>query len=261
MIPSLVAAEMRRAAWNTCPPPSRSATTTLDGLHTYDGAQGTDVVMLLRRLGATIGVATGDRTPRRALVTTTGNANQVDPADLQIVGEHRGTISPPGRSEADGPQTENPAWSDLHSLDGVARVIPSAGAVVIDETGRVLLVRRGREPSKGLWSVPGGKVEPGETPAQAAAREVTEETGYTVAVGDWLWTFTVDAGPGAVFRIHDFAATVTGGSLRAADDAEQVAWFTPDELVDLPVTDGLLDHLERAGVPIPGRAVPHADDP
>ena len=62
------------------------------------------------------------------------------------------------------------------------RRIPAAGAVITDAAGRVLLVLRGHEPQSGRWSIPGGHVEPGETPAEAAAREALEETGLTVRI-------------------------------------------------------------------------------
>jgi len=68
--------------------------------------------------------------------------------------------------------------------------IECAGAVVRDGAGRLLLVQRGRAPSAGLWSLPGGRVEPGETAAEAAAREVTEETGLVVEVHELLATVT-----------------------------------------------------------------------
>jgi 8-oxo-dGTP diphosphatase len=115
-----------------------------------------------------------------------------------------------------------------------------AGAVVRDPSGRLLLVRRGRPPSAGLWSVPGGRVEPGETPAQAAVREVREETGLDVTVGDLL--ATVEIGD---FVVHDFAAEVLGGELRAGDDAADVRWCTFDEAALLPLTPGLLEELRR----------------
>lgn len=65
------------------------------------------------------------------------------------------------------------------------RQIPCVGAVVVDG-GRLLLVLRGREPAAGLWSIPGGKVEPGESPDDALVREVAEELGCTVVVTGWL---------------------------------------------------------------------------
>jgi acetyl-CoA carboxylase carboxyl transferase subunit beta len=91
-------------------------------------------------------------------------------------------------------------------------------------------------------------VEPGESPAAAAAREVTEETGLVVAVGrEWL-VLERPAGPDAVFEIHDFVAEPVGGALCAGDDAADVGWFTPAELARLPLTTDLLAHLSAAGL-------------
>jgi len=115
-----------------------------------------------------------------------------------------------------------------------------AGAVIRDSEGRLLLVRRGRPPSAGLWSVPGGRVEAGETPAQAAVREVREETGLDVEVGELL--ATVEIGD---YLVHDFAADVVGGRLRAGDDAIDARWCSFDEAALLPLTPGLLDQVRR----------------
>ncbi|HVY10685.1 MAG TPA: NUDIX hydrolase [Mycobacteriales bacterium] len=118
-----------------------------------------------------------------------------------------------------------------------------AGAVVRDDAGRLLLVRRGRPPARGSWSIPGGKVEPGESHADAAAREVLEETGLRVEVGELLLSTPLFGG----YLVHDFAASVIDGTLRAGDDADDVGWFTPAELERLPLTDGLLDELRKIG--------------
>lgn len=118
-----------------------------------------------------------------------------------------------------------------------------AGAVVRDEHGRLLLVRRGHEPAIGRWSLPGGRIEPGETPARAAAREVREETGLEVEIGELLQTVDLWGG----YRVHDFAATVRGGQLRAGDDASDVRWCTPDEVTLLDLSTGLLEELRRMG--------------
>ncbi|GAA1867941.1 NUDIX hydrolase [Actinomadura bangladeshensis] len=122
------------------------------------------------------------------------------------------------------------------------------GGIVRDGDGRLLLVRRGRPPGEGQWSIPGGRVEPGEDDAAAVARELKEETGLDVAVGALAGTVE-RAGPGGVtYEIHDYAATVTGGTLRAGDDAADARWVRPDALGDLPLTPGLVDALRLWGV-------------
>jgi len=122
-------------------------------------------------------------------------------------------------------------------------LVVCAGAVIRDAGGRLLLVRRGHPPGAGRWSLPGGRVENGESPAAAAAREVAEETGLTVEVGELLATVTIGD-----YLVHDFAATVTGGELRAGDDASDVRWCSLADAELLPLTDNLLDELRRMGV-------------
>ena len=124
--------------------------------------------------------------------------------------------------------------------EGKPPPIVCAGAVVRDRDGRLLLVRRGHAPSLGLWSVPGGRVEDGETPEQAAAREVLEETGLQVAVGRLLGSVRIGD-----YLVHDFAADVVGGTIRAGDDASDVRWCSFEEAELLPLTPGLLDELRR----------------
>jgi ADP-ribose pyrophosphatase YjhB (NUDIX family) len=118
--------------------------------------------------------------------------------------------------------------------------IPCVGGVVHDETRRLLLVRRANDPGRGLWSVPGGRVEPGETDQQALVREMQEETGLLVVPGPLV---------GRVVRgnyaIADYRCTVVGGTLRAGDDALDAKWCSAAELRTLPLVDELLDTLEQ----------------
>ena len=131
-------------------------------------------------------------------------------------------------------------------------LVPCVGAVVTDETGRYLLVRRGREPARGSWSVPGGRVEPGETDAEAVAREVREETGLDVEVLE-LVGYVERPGPdGSMYAIHDYRCRLTAGSepgaARAGDDADAVGWFDEPALRELPTSPGLVETLQEWGV-------------
>lgn len=117
-----------------------------------------------------------------------------------------------------------------------------AGAVVRRDDGRILVIRRGRPPSEGLWSIPGGRVEPGETLAEAARREVAEETGLDVRIGPLLGRTDLPAGPGTVYDVSDYAATVDGDpdALVAGDDASDARWVTRAEFGALAVTPTLV---------------------
>jgi 8-oxo-dGTP diphosphatase len=117
-----------------------------------------------------------------------------------------------------------------------------AGAVIRDADNRLLLVRRKNAPALGMWSLPGGRVEPGETHAEAAAREVLEETGLTVVVGD-----LIDTVPLGQYVVHDFTATVVSGELRAGDDASDVKWCDPGEIPLMQTSPGLVEELRRMG--------------
>lgn len=127
-------------------------------------------------------------------------------------------------------------------------VIPCVGAVIKDGSGRLLLIKRGHEPGKGLWSIPGGRIEAGESDADALVREVREETGLDVTPGRLIGAVRRPAGPEAELDIRDYAATVAGGVLVPGDDADDAVWAGPAELDALPLTGGLLDALRSWGV-------------
>jgi 8-oxo-dGTP diphosphatase len=125
-------------------------------------------------------------------------------------------------------------------------VIPvvGVGAIVFDAAGAVLLVERAKPPLAGRWSVPGGRLEPGETLAAAVAREVREETGLDVEVGALACVLEWIADDH--FVILDYHARVIGGALAAASDARAARFVAPAELDQLPLTDGLGPILARA---------------
>lgn len=106
----------------------------------------------------------------------------------------------------------------------------------------VLLVQRGNEPLKGLWSFPGGLVEAGERLAEAAAREVLEETGIVVgdlAQIDQSEIIRHDAAGGLMYHyvLAVFTGTYRSGAVQAGDDAEDARWVAKTELARLSLTD------------------------
>ena len=127
-------------------------------------------------------------------------------------------------------------------------MIPCVGAVIKDDQGRLLLIKRGHAPGAGLWSLPGGRIEAGETDAEALVREMREETGLAVEPGQLVGTVRRPAQDGDVLDIRDYAATVTGGTLHAGDDAAEARWVAPGELESLPLTEGLVEALTSWGV-------------
>jgi 8-oxo-dGTP diphosphatase len=120
--------------------------------------------------------------------------------------------------------------------------VAAVGAIVV--AGRsLLLIRRGRPPGQGRWSLPGGRVEAGESDRDAVVREMAEETGLTVEVVGFVGEVT-RPGPGdTVYRIRDFRVRVLAGSPVAGDDADDIAWVGFDDLPRWALTDGLLDAL------------------
>ncbi|RCG18661.1 NUDIX domain-containing protein [Sphaerisporangium album] len=145
------------------------------------------------------------------------------------------------------------------------------GGIVLDGAGRLLLVRRGRPPGVGSWSLPGGRVEPGESDAEALERELLEETGLAVATAGLAGTVERPGPGGVVYEIYDYFATPrasapaqedgartdaahtdsahtdsahTDSALRAGDDAAEAGWYGRDDLARLPLTSGLLEVLD-----------------
>ncbi len=111
--------------------------------------------------------------------------------------------------------------------------VAAVGAVIVVD-GEILLVQRAVEPGAGLWAVPGGRVDFGETWREAAQREVAEETGLEVRVGAVAWAGEI-LGAEHHYAIVDFHAEVVGGTLRAGSDARRARWIPIDEALDLPM--------------------------
>lgn len=123
------------------------------------------------------------------------------------------------------------------------------GAVVLDEDGRLLVILRGNPPSAGRWTFPGGRVESAESLEDALVREMAEETGLRIEVGD-LVGITESIGDRHHYVILDFHAEIVGGELVAGDDAADVAWMTRSELERAGTTDGLIAFLDEHQIAI-----------
>ncbi|MEU4521135.1 NUDIX domain-containing protein [Amycolatopsis sp. NPDC024027] len=116
--------------------------------------------------------------------------------------------------------------------------IRCVGGVAFDPQGRLLLIRRLNNPGSGQWSLPGGRVEPGETDKEAVIRELSEETGLDVIPGTLVGT--VRRGP---YEIFDYACEVEGGVLTAGDDASEARWSDAADLAALEAAGELVDLL------------------
>ena len=135
----------------------------------------------------------------------------------------------------------------ITGASGPRRPEVCVGAVALD-TGRLLMIRRGRGAAQGRWSLPGGRVEHGETLAEAVVRELLEETGLE-GICDGLvgWAEIFDGDDHYV--VLDFAVTILGPEEpRAGDDAAEAAWVPLEEVTDLTLSDGLAEFLHDHGI-------------
>lgn len=126
-----------------------------------------------------------------------------------------------------------------------AVVLDARAARQLDVGPKVLLVRRANPPLEGEWSLPGGKVEHGETLAQAVAREVLEETGVSVRVGRLLEVVELIDGA-SHFVVLDYLCEPTSFTPRAGDDARDVAWVGAYDLAEYRVTPAVARVVSKA---------------
>ena len=145
----------------------------------------------------------------------------------------------------DEPQGNVGRWYPKAPITGVGGII--------QKDGRVLLVKRGKEPNKGKWTVPGGVVEVGETLHEAVKREVMEECSIDVEVESVVDTFDAisrdeDGRVHYHFVIIDFMAKYVSGEIKAGSDAAECRWVAPEEIPCLETTPSLPAVLKKAGI-------------
>ena len=128
---------------------------------------------------------------------------------------------------------------------------PDGASVALIVKDRVLLIQRAREPYAGLWTLPGGRLEAGETPEQAAIREVAEEV--ELACADLIPVKRMRLGSAGAFLLEVFAAGSFEGEARPSDEVADLGWVTADELSTLPTTPGLASVVEMAFRLVGGR--------
>lgn len=139
-----------------------------------------------------------------------------------------------------------------HSKNDTHAIAPRAGAsAAVFRDGRVLLAQRSKPPLTGLWSLPGGHIEPGETAEAAARRELAEETGIEAELKGIAEEADVilrhdDGTPRAHYVITVFYGVWLDGEARAGSDCQAVQWAGPDALDALPMTEGTADVIRRA---------------
>ena len=133
------------------------------------------------------------------------------------------------RRVGDRPRRACTACDYVHFTDPKGGV----GVFVLDEAGRVLLVRRVMNPERGKWSIPAGFLDQGEDPAETAVREAYEETGLEVVIDGLVDVYHNPPSEGGASIFILYRAHAVGGTLQAGDDADGVGFFARDQLPEL----------------------------
>lgn len=121
---------------------------------------------------------------------------------------------------------------------------PNAASVAIVREGKVLLIKRAYAPYQHLWTLPGGRIEPGETIEQCAIREISEEVGLTIRNPRPVMVQSL--GRDSTFQLAIFVTRDFSGILRASDEVADHKWMDPSALIALRTTSRLDDVLARA---------------
>lgn len=173
----------------------------------------------------------------------------LEPMSEEPQSQHRFTLAMTTWPGLDGlpPGVDVPWGTTPPAGVPVAWHVPCAGGIVRDGEGRILLVRRGQEPARGLWSIPGGRVEGAEAWDAAAVREVREETDIKAGDPEFVGFVVRDADAGSTYLIADFLLG-GDGEPHAGDDADEAGWFTPAQIASLDTSPGLVEALREWGI-------------